>query len=34
MKNFWNINNYFKDKAKFNILTLGVLIFLLLTGIF
>ena len=34
MKNFWNINNYFKDKAKFKILTLGVLIFLTLTGIF
>ena len=34
MKKFWNITNYFKDLTKFNILTLGTLIFLILAGIF
>ena len=34
MKKFWNITNYFKDLTKFNILTLGALIFLILVGIF
>ncbi|MDC0227745.1 glycosyltransferase family 39 protein, partial [Alphaproteobacteria bacterium] len=34
MKKFWNFNNYFKDVAKLNILTLGILIFLILAGIF
>ena len=34
MKKFWNITNYFKDLTKFNILTLGALIFLILAGIF
>ena len=34
MKKLWNINNYFKDLTKLNILTLGTLIFLILVGIF
>ncbi len=34
MKKFWNITNYFKDLTKFNILTLGALIFLILAAIF
>ena len=34
MKKFWNFNNYFKDAVKLNILTLGILIFLILAGIF
>ncbi len=34
MKKFWNITYYFKDLTKFNILTLGTLIFLILAGIF
>ncbi len=34
MKKFWNITNYFKDLTKFNVLTLGSLVFLILAGIF
>ena len=34
MKKFWNFNNYFKGAVKLNILTLGILIFLILAGIF
>ena len=34
MKKFWKFNNYFIDIAKLNILTLGILIFLILAGIF
>ena len=34
MKKFWNIANYFKDLTKFNVFTLGSLIFLILAGIF
>ncbi len=34
MKKFWDITNYFKDLTKFNVLTLGSLIFLILAGIF
>ncbi len=34
MKKFWNIIYYFKDLTKFNILTFGTLIFLILAGIF